>query len=156
MPKKGSKNTSPRLFGTDGIRAVAGLGPLAPGSVALLGRALGAFLSDHAKKGRRPRVLVGVDPRPSADMVALALASGLIAQSCDVHWPGMMSTPEVAFLTGKGFDAGVSVTIAFTFGFTRSICPMKARITSVTESFRAWMSRASFFAGWKQRSVMVT
>lgn len=89
---------------------MAGQGPLAPEKVTALGRALGAFLAAHAKKGKRPRVLIGVDPRPSADMVAMALAAGLVAESCDVHWPGMMSTPEVAFLAGRGFDAGVSVT----------------------------------------------
>src|SRR5690606_10993490 len=81
-----------------------------------LGRALGAFLHSHYKPGRnalqkRPIVLVGVDPRPSADMVGLALASGLITERCDVHWPGMMSTPEVAYLTARGpYQSGVVVT----------------------------------------------
>jgi phosphoglucosamine mutase len=99
-----------RLFGTDGIRGEAGAGALAPEHVFGLGRALGSFLSAHAGK-TRPKVLVGVDPRPSADMVGLALASGLITERCDVHWPGMMSTPEVAYLTGHGpYAAGVAVT----------------------------------------------
>jgi phosphoglucosamine mutase len=110
LAKKAVKKTAPRLFGTDGTRAQAGQGPLSPECILALGRALGAFLAANAKKGKRPRVLIGVDPRPSADMVAMALAAGLVADSCDVHWPGMMSTPEVAFLAGRGFDAGVSVT----------------------------------------------
>lgn len=100
-----------RLFGTDGIRAPAGTGPLAPHNVLALGRALGAWLRTGAEKSKRPAVLLGVDPRPSADMVGTAMAAGLIAEHCDVHWPGMMSTPEVAWLTGHGpFAAGVMIT----------------------------------------------
>ncbi len=110
-PKPGNSAVAQRLFGTDGIRAPAGTGPLAPHNVLALGRALGAWLTARTAPDTRPMVLLGVDPRPSADMVGTALAAGLIAECCDVHWPGMMSTPEVSFLTGHGpFSAGVSVT----------------------------------------------
>jgi phosphoglucosamine mutase len=106
-----TKTKTERLFGTDGIRGEAGAGPLAPERVFALGRALGAFLASHAKGKKRPMVLVGVDPRPSADMVGLAMASGLITERCDVHWSGMMSTPEVAYLTKRGpYQAGVVIT----------------------------------------------
>lgn len=112
--KKAVKQTAAKtaaLFGTDGIRSEAGRGPLTPESVLAIGRALGRFLADHAERGVRPIVLLGVDPRPSADLVGTTLAAGLIAEHCDVHWPGMMSTPEGAFLTGHGnFAAGISVT----------------------------------------------
>ncbi len=37
--------------------------------------------------------------------------------------------------------------MALTLGFTRSICAMKARITSVAESLRAWIMRANCLAG---------
>lgn len=110
-PRRAPAKAAAALFGTDGIRAKAGQGALSPEKLTALGRALGAMLNRKAKAGKRPTVLLGVDPRPSADMVGTALASGLIAESCDVHWPGMMSTPEVAFLAGKGhFSAGISVT----------------------------------------------
>lgn len=103
--------TSTKLFGTDGIRSLAGAGPLSPENVLAIGRALGGILISQAGKGERPIVLLGVDPRPSADLVGTALAAGLIAENCDVHWPGMMSTPEVAFLAAHGpFAAGISVT----------------------------------------------
>ena len=99
------------LFGTDGIRSHAGSGALTPEHILAIGRALGRYLTEQTKGEARPKVLLGVDPRPSADMVGTALAAGLIAECCDVHWPGMMSTPEVAFLTGHGpFAAGVSIT----------------------------------------------
>ncbi len=100
-----------RIFGTDGIRARAGTGPLTPENILRVGRALGSHLWQSHSGDERPRVLLGVDPRPSADFVGTTLASGLIAERCDVHWPGMMSTPEVAFLTRNGpFAAGVVVT----------------------------------------------
>lgn len=99
----------PPLFGTDGIRCRAGRDALTPENVLAVGRALGRHL--HVKGKGRPLVLLGVDPRPSSDMVASALAAGLKAEGCDVHWPGMMSTPEIAFLTGHGpFAAGIAVT----------------------------------------------
>lgn len=105
-------NPVPRLFGTDGIRSVAGEDALSPGNVLRLGRALGRYLCGFTKGNERPVVLLGVDPRPSADYVGTTLCAGLIAECCDVHWPGMMSTPEVAFLTkhGRQFAAGIAVT----------------------------------------------
>ncbi len=102
---------APRLFGTDGIRTVAGEDALSPGNILKLGRALGRYLCGFTKGNERPTVLLGVDPRPSADYVGTTLCAGLIAECCDVHWPGMMSTPEVAFLTKHGpFAAGIAVT----------------------------------------------
>jgi phosphoglucosamine mutase len=99
------------LFGTDGIRDVAGKGALTPERILAIGRALGRYLASEVGKDSRPMVLLGVDPRPSADLVGSTLAAGLIAERCDVHWPGMMSTPEIAFLTGHGpFSAGIAVT----------------------------------------------
>ncbi|MEE9312532.1 MAG: phosphoglucosamine mutase [Planctomycetota bacterium] len=109
--KKRKSSNPTRMFGTDGVRAQAGIGPLTPDSIHSLGRALGKHLYRRSTPEKRPRVLLGMDPRPSADMVGTAFASGLIAEKCDVHWPGMMSTPEVAYLTGHGpFDAGAMIT----------------------------------------------
>lgn len=110
---RGAKSAAPEqsLFGTDGVRCEAGRDALTPERILALGRALGRHLAKQVEGEDRPMVLLGVDPRPSADMVGTSLASGLIAECCDVHWPGMMSTPEVAFLTGHGpFSAGIAVT----------------------------------------------
>lgn len=115
-PGKPAKKVAPpqpvaRLFGTDGIRSVAGEDALSPGNILRLGRALGRYLCAFTKGNERPVVLLGVDPRPSADYVGTTLCAGLVAECCDVHWPGMMSTPEVAFLTKHGpFAAGIAVT----------------------------------------------
>src|SRR5207249_77670 len=51
--------------------------------------------------------------------------------------------------------AAVRVTIAFTFGLTRSICARCAWTTSVTETSRARMRRASSTAVEKQRSWLM-
>src|SRR4029078_1998239 len=60
-----------------------------------------------------------------------------------------------AFFAALSASSGVKVTMAFSCGFRRSICAMKAFTTSVAESLRAWISCASFRAGVKQRSWSV-
>ena len=74
-----------RLFGTDGVRDVAGRGALTPERILALGRALGRFLADQTGKDSRPMVLLGVDPRPSADLVGTALAAGTSALATRVR-----------------------------------------------------------------------
>src|SRR6185503_19072632 len=53
-------------------------------------------------------------------------------------------------------SSGTKVTMALTFGLTRSICAMKAFTTSVAESFLARISFASVAAGWKQMSSLMS
>ena len=62
-----TQNPGPRqreLFGTDGIRGVAGQFPLDRSTVVSIGRALGAWLAVHST---RPRALIGEDTRESSD-----------------------------------------------------------------------------------------
>lgn len=88
------------LFGTDGVRGVAGR-ELTPEVALLLGRALGILL--HERKApagnERPTVLVGRDSRVSGDMLEGALSAGLLAAGVDVVRLGILPTPAVAFLT---------------------------------------------------------
>ena len=58
-----------KLFGTDGIRAVAGRAPLTPEVVVTLGRAVAERL---CKVGDQPRVVVGRDTRLSSEMLEAA------------------------------------------------------------------------------------
>jgi phosphoglucosamine mutase len=94
-----------RLFGTDGVRGVAGdlLGPeLAVG----LGRA--ATAEATGRGGRRPQVLVVRDTRESGEMLEAALAAGVTAAGGDVLLGGVLPTPAVPLLLGRyGFDLGV-------------------------------------------------
>jgi len=100
------------LFGTDGIRAVAGESPLDPTTVFAVGLALGHLLnSSAAQPPVRPSVLLGRDTRESSPWIAATLAAGLRAAGATVQSAGIVPTPAVAFLARTyGFQAGVVIS----------------------------------------------
>ena len=83
-----------KLFGTDGVRGVAGR-DLTPELAFALGRALITTLGARG----RPRVAVGRDTRASGEMLEAALAAGICSAGGDVFRLGVMPTPGVAFVT---------------------------------------------------------
>jgi phosphoglucosamine mutase len=98
-----------RLFGTDGIRGVAGDPPLDPNTIAALGIALGRDL-DRRDLGAMP-VLIGMDTRESGPAIAAQLAEGLKRSGVDALFAGVVTTPGVAYLTRTGpFSAGVMIS----------------------------------------------
>jgi len=102
--------TKPRLFGTDGVRGVAGQFPLNRDTVFGLGRALGAVLDKHAGK-RPPRVVLGEDTRESSAWISRALAAGLRAGGVEVAYAAVITTPGIAFLSRQNdFAGGVMVS----------------------------------------------
>jgi phosphoglucosamine mutase len=99
-----------RLFGTDGIRGVAGEPPLDPATVMALGMALGADLARHETAAGKP-VLLGMDTRESGPAIAAQLAAGLARRGVDTAFAGVVTTPGVAYLTRTGeFAAGVMIS----------------------------------------------
>jgi phosphoglucosamine mutase len=97
-----------RLFGTDGIRAVAGQYPLDATTIYSVGLALGHSLR---KENARPKVLIGRDTRESGPWIAATLAEGLRQSGAEVESAGVVTTPAVAFLVRKhGFNAGVVIS----------------------------------------------
>jgi phosphoglucosamine mutase len=98
-----------RLFGTDGIRGVAGTAPLDPPTVRKFGLALAAVL---ARDGSRPpRVVVGRDTRESGPWIRDAVADGLASRGASAVDAGVITTPGLAFATHAGlFDAGVMIS----------------------------------------------
>ena len=99
---------SRRLFGTDGIRGVAGEFPLDSGTVFAIGLALGHHLSHE---GRRPRVVIGQDTRESSAWIADRLSDGLRAAQTEVSSAGVITTPGIAYLARElRFDAGVVIS----------------------------------------------
>ena len=99
---------SRRLFGTDGIRGVAGEFPLDGATVFAIGRALGHHLS---RGNRRPRVVIGQDTRESSGWIADAVAAGLASWTAEVSSAGVITTPGIAYLTRElNFDAGVVIS----------------------------------------------
>ncbi|MBK5291038.1 MAG: phosphoglucosamine mutase [Acidobacteriia bacterium] len=101
-----------KLFGTDGIRGVAGEYPLDPPSVHAVGRALGLWcLRQHRGSSSIGNVLVGMDTRESGGWIAAELASGLARVGVPVRFAGLITTPGVAYLTRTGdFVAGVMIS----------------------------------------------
>jgi phosphoglucosamine mutase len=97
-----------KLFGTDGIRGVAGLAPLDAPTVYAVGLALAHTL---AAATQSPRILLGMDTRESSDWIAATLTAGLISGGASVESAGVITTPAVAFLTHtRGFAAGVVIS----------------------------------------------
>ena len=97
-----------QLFGTDGIRGVAGEFPLTGESTYLIGRALG---HDLARGRQRTQALIGQDTRESSGWIADRVAAGMAAVGVDVHSAGVITTPGVAYLArSRGFAAGVVIS----------------------------------------------
>jgi phosphoglucosamine mutase len=98
-----------RLFGTDGIRAVAGQPPLDPPSVRKFGLALARVLA--AELHRPPRIVCGRDTRESGPWLRDAVADGIAAVGGTTIDAGVITTPGLAFATHDlGFDAGVMIS----------------------------------------------
>jgi phosphoglucosamine mutase len=97
-----------KLFGTDGIRAVAGEAPLDPTTVYAVGLALGHSLP---RAGAEPAVLLGRDTRESSPWIAATLAAALRETGARVESAGVVPTPAVAFLARThGYQAGVVIS----------------------------------------------
>ncbi|MEG3030177.1 MAG: phosphoglucosamine mutase [Oscillospiraceae bacterium] len=97
-----------RLFGTDGVRGVAGT-ELTPEIAINIGRAAAMVLTKHLK--HRATVLIGKDTRISGDMLESALGAGLCSVGADVKLCGVVPTPAIAYLVKKyGCDAGVVIS----------------------------------------------
>lgn len=100
-----------RLFGTDGVRGLAGSDitaefamSLAQGAAVVLGR-------QARRDGRRPVAVVARDPRVSGEFITAAVAAGLAASGVDVQDAGVIPTPAAAFLVADlGADFGVMVS----------------------------------------------
>ncbi len=96
-----------RLFGTDGVRGVAGVRPLDPPTVARLGAAIVRALG----LPRPARLLIGRDTRESGEWIERELARGAVSQGATAVSAGVIPTPGVAYLTRTGdVDLGVVIS----------------------------------------------
>jgi phosphoglucosamine mutase len=97
-----------RLFGTDGVRGVAG-SELTTELARGLGRAAVTVLAVETR--HRPVLVLGRDPRESGTWLEEALVAGIHEAGGDVLLAGVEPTPAVAFLTiDVGADAGVVIS----------------------------------------------
>jgi phosphoglucosamine mutase len=100
--------TQRQLFGTDGIRGVAGEFPLTKQSTYLIGRALG---HDLLRNQPRAQAVIGQDTRESSRWIADRVAEGLAAVGVDVHSAGVITTPGIAYLaSSRRMAAGVVIS----------------------------------------------
>ena len=97
-----------RLFGTDGVRGVAG-SELTIELATKLGQA-GAYVLTKEQE-HQPTIIVGCDTRISGGMLASALMSGICSVGANAIFVGVMPTPAIAYLTRKHkVDAGVVIS----------------------------------------------
>jgi phosphoglucosamine mutase len=97
-----------RLFGTDGIRGKAGVFPLDPATVELIGWSL----ARHLRTGEpAPLIVIGRDTRESGEGIERALLRGAALAGARCESAGVITTPGIAFLTRSlGAAAGVVIS----------------------------------------------
>ncbi len=97
-----------KLFGTDGIRAVAGQSPLDKRTIFAVGVALAHHVS---RAGEQPKIVLGMDTRESSEWIAAVITAGLQRGGATVESAGVITTPAVAYLTrSHGFSAGIVIS----------------------------------------------
>lgn len=97
-----------RMFGTDGVRGVAGT-ELTIELAMKLGQA-GAYVLTR-EKAHQPTIIVGCDTRISGGMLANALMAGICSVGANAVYAGVVPTPAIAYLTRKHkVDAGVVIS----------------------------------------------
>ncbi len=102
-----------RLFGTDGVRGIAGCDltarlatDLSMAAAAVLGGVVG-----HTDRTGRALAVIGRDPRASGEFLEAAVVAGLAGAGVDVVRLGVIPTPAVAYLTGA-LNAAFGVVIS--------------------------------------------
>src|SRR3989441_9093402 len=97
-----------QLFGTDGIRGIAGEFPLTVESTYLIGRSLGHHL---IRTATNPRVDIGQDTRESSAWFADRVMLGLTSAGVETHSACVITTPGVAYLArSRKYTAGVVIS----------------------------------------------
>jgi len=96
-----------KLFGTDGIRGVAGEYPLDAATV----YRIGAALAHHLRSDKQVSVVIGQDTRESSAWIADTLAAGLQSAGASAASAGVVTTPAIAYLARNNeFSAGVVIS----------------------------------------------
>jgi phosphoglucosamine mutase len=97
-----------KLFGTDGMRGVAGKPPLDPATTFAVGVALAKWIGQHHLD---PEVVIGMDTRESGPWIAAQVAGGLEKNGVRARFAGLITTPGIAHVTRTGpFAAGVMIS----------------------------------------------
>ena len=84
-----------KLFGTDGIRAVAGEAPLDAKTIHAVGVALASKLAEN---GKPVRVVLGMDTRESGPWITSTLIGGLREGGAEAEFAGVITTRNPGLL----------------------------------------------------------
>lgn len=97
-----------KLFGTDGIRGVAGEYPLDRATAVAVGVGLARWIGE---KHLSPEVVIGMDTRESSTWIAEHVAGGLAQEGARTRFAGLITTPGLAHAAKAGpFAAGVMIS----------------------------------------------
>jgi phosphoglucosamine mutase len=96
-----------KLFGTDGLRGVAGAYPLDNATIELLGRVLLFLMRD---RGLDPELIIGRDTRESGPILFNALCRGFSSAGGQIDDAGILSTPALAYLAKTEKKCAISIT----------------------------------------------
>jgi phosphoglucosamine mutase len=102
-----------KLFGTDGVRGVAGEYPLDHQTVARLGGALVRAMRPTTQSGESGALhfIVGRDTRESGEWIERELARGVRSEGAHITTAGVLPTPAIAYVTREmSFDAGLVIS----------------------------------------------
>jgi phosphoglucosamine mutase len=100
---------SRQLFGTDGIRGLAGRPPLDGATLERLGASLALTLRESGHE--RPRIVLGRDTRASGPEIRDALVRGIARAGGEAALAGVIPTPGLALLTrNDDFAAGLMIS----------------------------------------------
>jgi phosphoglucosamine mutase len=100
-----------RLFGTDGVRGLANRELTAELALDLAVAAAHVLGEVADFTGRRPRAIVGRDPRASGEFLSAAVIAGLASAGVDVEDVSVMPTPAIAYLVAAT-DADLGVVLS--------------------------------------------
>ena len=138
-----------RLFGTDGVRGVAGQFPLDHLTVRRLGAALVRALPARPSGAQ---LLIGRDTRESGDWIESELAHGASGEGARVTSVGVVPTPAVAYLTREGdYDAGVVISASHNPFEDNGIKVFSGRGEKFTETVERTIEQIVADSSWQAR-----
>lgn len=95
-----------KLFGTDGVRGIYG-----EFLTDDLAKQLGYFGTKVLSENHKPKIIIGVDTRESAQNLQDALAQGITKAGGEVYFAGVVPTPAIAVLVKK-LDADLGIVVS--------------------------------------------
>jgi phosphoglucosamine mutase len=145
-----------KLFGTDGIRAVAGEPPLDYSSVYTLGKALISLLKEEKLE---TRVIIGRDTRESGEWLEQALFQGINEGQGEAVTAGIIPTSAVSFLTKKySFSTGIVISASHNFYQDNGIKIFSSKGIKISDAWERKLEKAIAEApsNVKRESIRIT